>query len=410
MSFRKRNIAVASPGKDSSRQPDIPITTKIIPGLRPSPLDGRITTSTGTRSLDSLLAGHAGLALGSSLLIEESGTTDFGGALLKYYAAEGLVQGHHVHVLGMNESWSRDLPGLSTTSEGRASKTTSTGSTEKMKIAWRYERLGEFGKGMESSWWLSGSMLIISIDRSAPLGTSSAGDTSAALFCHDFDLGKRLEMPSSTLMKCVPPILPRLSSSTNNFPFAGFLEHLTSQLHTSSPSSIHRVIIPTFLSPAVYQFSSPEPHHVLPFLHGLRAILRKYPTQLTAMITIPLSLFPRSSGLTRWIEALSDGVLELAPFPANALPLSSPGGSTSSGQQEDPPQGILKVHRLPVFHEKGGGGGEGVGDDMAFNLSRRKGLCIKPYSLPPVHEDAEMQQLGLVTAEGGKAAKADIEF
>ena len=47
-------------------------------------------TSTGTASLDGLLGGHSGLALGNSLLIEESGTTDFAGALLKYYAAEGI--------------------------------------------------------------------------------------------------------------------------------------------------------------------------------------------------------------------------------------------------------------------------------------------------------------------------------
>lgn len=153
-------------------------------GVRPSPIDGRSTTSTGTRSLDGLLAGHAGLALGTSLLVEESGTTDFGGSLLRYYASEGVVQGHHVHVLGMNEVWGRDLPGLveavsrktapvevvnervlSGTIEGNEDAGSGTigpgtkqvadgsgsGAGEKMKIAWRYERLGEFGpKGTSS--------------------------------------------------------------------------------------------------------------------------------------------------------------------------------------------------------------------------------------------------------------------
>ena len=42
--------------------------------------------------------------------MQESGTTDFGGALLKYYAAEGVVQGHHVIVVGMGEGWARELP------------------------------------------------------------------------------------------------------------------------------------------------------------------------------------------------------------------------------------------------------------------------------------------------------------
>jgi hypothetical protein len=115
-------------------------------GTRPSPVDGHVTTSTGTHSLDALLASHAGLVLGTSLLIEESGTTDFGGALLRYYAAEGVVQGHNVHVLGMTETpWGRELPGLSSgetkgTEDRKASE-------DKMKIAWRYERLGEFGAG-----------------------------------------------------------------------------------------------------------------------------------------------------------------------------------------------------------------------------------------------------------------------
>ena len=115
-------------------------------GVRPSPLDGRATTSTGTQTLDNLLAGHAGLALGNSLLIEERGTTDFAGALLRYYAAEGIVQGHQVHVVGVGEQWGRELPGLvgAAGSEGDG-ESQSGGYKERMKIAWRYERLGDLG-------------------------------------------------------------------------------------------------------------------------------------------------------------------------------------------------------------------------------------------------------------------------
>ena len=69
--------------------------------------------------------------------------TDFAGALLRYYAAEGVVQGHVVHVVGMGEGWGRELPGLvggSGVDGGREE-----GEGGKMKIAWRYERLGEVG-------------------------------------------------------------------------------------------------------------------------------------------------------------------------------------------------------------------------------------------------------------------------
>jgi elongator complex protein 4 len=144
MSFRKRNVVVAQPGDSTAGRDEREKVPTVTPGVRPSPLDGRLTTSTGTKSLDVLLAGHAGLALGTSLLVEESGTTDFGAALLRYYAAEGVVQGHNVHVLGMNEAWARDLPGLSG-GDGLEKKEEMKNSEDRMKIAWRYERLGEFG-------------------------------------------------------------------------------------------------------------------------------------------------------------------------------------------------------------------------------------------------------------------------
>lgn len=153
MSFRKRNVGLAGPSSLPPSPKEAPITSTNPPGVRPSPIDGRPTTSTGTQSLDGLLAGHAGLALGNSVLIEENGTTDFAGALLRYYAAEGIVQGHRVHVVGAGEQWGRELPGL-VGAGGAVGKEGEAGAAvekEKMKIAWRYERLGEFGAGTAGS-------------------------------------------------------------------------------------------------------------------------------------------------------------------------------------------------------------------------------------------------------------------
>ena len=145
MSFRKRNIGLFS------GQPTTP-TANIVqqPGIRPSPDDGRPTTSTGTLSLDNLLAGHAGLVLGKTLLIEENGTTDYAGTLLRYYAAEGVVQDQRVHVIGLPEQWGRRLPGLvggAADGPDEHENGKSGQKDERMKIAWRYERLGEFGAG-----------------------------------------------------------------------------------------------------------------------------------------------------------------------------------------------------------------------------------------------------------------------
>ncbi|KAK6596184.1 paxneb protein [Botrytis cinerea] len=358
MAFRKRNVAIAQPGIQSSQ---IPIPEKVapIPGIRPSPLDGRPTTSTGIRSLDSILAGHAGLALGTSLLLEESGTTDFGAR------------------------WGRELPGMGV-AEGSSSKkdAESKAADDKMKIAWRYERLGEFGA--------SGARERNTVQSS----TGSSGPPS--IFCHDFDLSKRLIPPSSTQMHFIPTILrPDFefadTANETKSPFTPFLQHLSTQLSRTPPTTIHRIIIPSLLSPALYPSHASLPHHVLPFLHALRALLRQYPTRLTLMLTLPLPLHP-------------------AP-PPSQNGSSSSATASSNPAQEEPPQGMLKIHRLPIFHEKGGGGAGFAGDDLAFSLSRRKGLVIKPYSLPPVEDEGEEQKGGIdIDGKGGKATKVDIEF
>ena len=162
MSFRKRNIGlgraenpeavgsstIASREHGTSIAQDTPSAHPALPGTRPSPVDGRLTTSTGTPTLDTLLAGHAGLALGHSIILEENGTTDYTGSLLKYYAAEGVVQGHTVHIVGIGEGWARGLPGLvGPADHGVESVTSSRGNgAEKMKIAWRYEKLGRIAE------------------------------------------------------------------------------------------------------------------------------------------------------------------------------------------------------------------------------------------------------------------------
>jgi len=153
MSFRKRNVGLTGPSDNVIATKDLQLPTKNTgskapPGVRPSPLDGRPTISSGTESFDELQSGHAGLPLGSCIMVEENGTTDFAGALLRYYAAEGAIQRQKVHVVGVGDQWGRDLPGLiGSAGDGTARDAGLAVDKEKMKIAWRYERLGEFGAG-----------------------------------------------------------------------------------------------------------------------------------------------------------------------------------------------------------------------------------------------------------------------
>ncbi|KAF1964149.1 PAXNEB-domain-containing protein [Bimuria novae-zelandiae CBS 107.79] len=390
MAFRKRNVALTRSPADNtpSSTPSPPAAplqpTPPPPGTRPSPIDGRPTTSTGTPSLDAILAGHAGLPLGNSLLIGESGTTDYAGALLRFYAAEGVVQGHRVHVVGMGEAWGRELPGIA---EGRG-KREEARERERMKIAWRYEGLGAHGSV-----------------RGPVSGSADARGEEVNVFCHTFDLARRLTLPvGAAAINYIP--IPRTSGS----PFTEILRNLQRQIAGSPPGSTHRLVVPSLLSPALYPATCANPSVILPFLHALRALLRKYSTRLTAMITLPLTLYPRTSGVVRWMEIISDGVFELSPFPYSHLEsLATSAGTT---KDEDRPQGMFAVHKLPVFHERGGGGStEGLGEELAFTLSRRKFVVAK-FSLPPVEGDTEAQEAAVREVAGGSAMprKEELEF
>ncbi|KAE8350410.1 Elongator complex protein 4 [Aspergillus coremiiformis] len=396
MSFRKRNIGLSTgadrtPALKSSAQPQQSTTAaESSPGIRPSPDDGRPTTSTGSRSLDNLLAGHGGLPLGKTLLIEENGTTDFAGALLRYYAAEGVVQDQKVHVVGMPEQWGRSLPGLIGPADVADEKPDKR-KRERMKIAWRYERLGEFGAGV------AGSRVPAATSGDQGPSTANGDQAQQPAFCHAFDLTKRLTHPSIANITYIP------LGRSNEPLFVTIHKRLQAAIAQSPSNTVHRIIIPSLLNPTLYPPETSQPDAVLPFLHSLRALMSAPSARVTAIITMPLSLFPRSSGLVRWIELLSDGVIELCPFPHSADALATSGAVTAG---EEPPQGVLKTHRLPVLHERGGGSDQNIGQDWAFTLSRRK-FEIKPFSLPPAEGDKDAQE---GAAPGGMPKKADLEF
>lgn len=169
--------------------------------------------------------------------------------------------------------------------------------------------------------------------------------------------------------------------------FKLFIKNLQTTIEASPPSTIYRIVVPSLLSPTLYSQSACQPAEVLQFLHALRALLRRYSGQLTALVTVQLSLFPRTNGVTRWVELLFDGVLEMIPLPPKlgAAPPSYGGPS----KIQDQSQGMLRVHSLPAYHEKGGGGAENnhFRENLSFHMSSSKGLVIQPYVLPPMEEE-----------------------
>ena len=226
--------------------------------------------------------------------------------------------------------------------------------------------------------------------------TGSADDL--PIFCHSFDLRNRLVMEPSRM-----PIHLSVDIDPQGSPFQSAIERLSALLVASKTSEIYRVIIPTLLSPAIYPPNAIETHHVLQFLHALRGLLQCYPLQLTAMITLPLALFPRDLALTCCMELLSNGVMELTPFPHSvAVPETSVPGES----QEEPPHGMVKMHKLPVYHDTGSGSGVGLDDEYVFTLTRRQ-FAIKRFSLPPLEGDSQAQQ-GLNDEDKKKQASMDF--
>lgn len=242
----------------------------------------------------------------------------------------------------------------------------------------------------------------------AALSAESNPSDKPTPFNHTFDLTKRLVHPAASHISCY---LLNPNTNPTQSPFAIILDKLKITLAASPLTTVHRLIIPSLLSPAIYPSHAPQPQHLLPFLHSLRSLLAAH--HLTILTSLPLSLHPRSNGLTRFIELLHDGVLELSPFPHLSVPLTQPTTSSSiSPEDRDPPQGLLRIHRLPILHERGSGNA-GYEEDWTFTLSRRT-FNVKPYNLPPVEGDREAQQE--VSAgrggkgESGKAKKSDMEF
>lgn len=195
----------------------------------------------------------------------------------------------------------------------------------------------------------------------------------------------------------------KIDDGPSRSPLDAGLAKLSSLLTASPPTSVHRIVIPSLLSPALYPSQACMPQHILQFQHSLRALLAMFSGRLTIMQSLPLSLHPRSSGITCWLELLSDGVLELAPFPHSAD--AEFRSSRDPATKEEPPQGLLRTHRLPLFNDRGSGFVSGD-TDWTFTLSRRK-FTIKPFNLPPIEGDTEAQQ---GSSAEQKPRKSDMEF
>jgi elongator complex protein 4 len=169
MSFRKRSVPLSNLER-SARDVDAPAPKVRLHGVRPSAqFPYLMTTSTGTASLDDLLGLGAGLALGSILVVEEDGSTDYAGLLLSCFASQGVLHEQDIFVGAPQGSWPMKgtLPGLAKETKRKVERSKETG--DGMKIAWRYERLGVVGSEHHSMMPAMMTLLMIRSIRNALL-------------------------------------------------------------------------------------------------------------------------------------------------------------------------------------------------------------------------------------------------
>ncbi|ODV89019.1 hypothetical protein CANCADRAFT_3656 [Tortispora caseinolytica NRRL Y-17796] len=337
MGFQKSNAPVAiGRGPSRSQLPsNFSVARKdaVVSDLpvRSSPRTAHKCISTGSASFD-LLLGHSGLPLGSIVFIEEEGNTDFASVLLRSNATQGCLDPHtKVLVFGVPKTWTSDLPAEKPSADQQEHPTRSM-TAQDMRIAWRYQAL-------------------------AATNVDASSNTSLV---RRLDLSKKLD-----------PSKIRGSLTTSSTTQSETMLNEICKMVAENPGNIIRVLIPQFLNPALYSSTFRQPQeYIISFLLKLREFCNKYKEQLTIMFTISLSLYPRDSSLTSWIERMSDAVVHIEPFKSRA---------NDAVVSQTKFQGIINVYRLPILSSRGSM--EESIYEHAFRISR-SGFEIEEWSIP----------------------------
>lgn len=377
-------------------------------GVRPSTQLSVPTVSTGSSSLDDVV-GHMGLPLGSMLLLEESGNTDFASVILRSFAAQSILQSRvtdsgamkesKVIVVGVDESWGSEIPGVYMDKKEKKkmdiaqdNAKVSVGNLahdsaerKSMKIAWRYAN-----------------------NNGSAAPKEAADLSSKPFYSTPLDFKTRIRpLPSPQELEVLKPI-PHASKT-----FLGsLLERLAHSIEAAlkkSPSTVIRVVVPSLLHPAIYPPDCSTSSEVVRFMHGLVCLARKHTGNVAIIASISLELYPRHSSLVKWVETLMDGLLHIDPFPEKMDSLVAEAPSDSSANKAY--QGLLNVYKLPVLSERG----QMVTrrGELAFRVGRKSfeveewGIPVEEEAAAPEPSQQQQQQPGEVDIN--KAAPVDLK-
>ncbi|KAI8329340.1 Elongator complex protein 4 [Chlamydoabsidia padenii] len=370
MSFRKRN---------ADQQPKLP------PGSRLSAYNGQLLVSTGVPSLDDILGG--GLPVGTVLLVKEDQATTYAQLLLKYFLAQGISSKHHCALVSKDEdptemthnlmwlaSSDADMDDDDNTTTGK----TTSGESDRMKIAWRYSHLKKFETSVGPK---SVPAPVITKD-----GSSNTTSNDPPPYCSLFDLTKRI--PESILEEASLSLIdPSLEMDDDNKDqYDDLLQKIRKVIVDGNFSSAIPVSPGTqrnALRIAIHSLASPSwqsksSHDLFKFFHALRGLLRF--SFGAAIVTIPAYLYDDVPNYIQRVEHVVDAVIEIESF----------AGSSSHNDQPYTQNyhGFFHVHKLPVLNSllppstKLSVLSAGGSNDLAFKL-RRKRFAIETFHLPP---------------------------
>ena len=168
----------------------------------------------------------------------------------------------------------------------------------------------------------------------------------------------------------------------------------------SNPTKVIRLIIPSILNPSLYHPSCSSSTFIVPFIHSLRSLVRRFSNNLVLVCSISLDLYPKDSSLLLFIQSLFDAIIHLQPFNQEMTQLLEKAYKNEPTKIQ---QGLVNIIKIPILSEKGL---MMVHDgEYAFKNGRKK-FEIEEWSIP-VEDDSKDDTHQ--TQEGGTTTK-NIDF
>ena len=174
--------------------------------------------------------------------------------------------------------------------------------------------------------------------------------------------------------RLIPAATPQeLSFVSPLQPIAKILNQLES-LIDKHKNKLIRIVVPSFLHPAMYPPQMYEVANAIGLLHGLKSIVKKFSNRTIMLMTVSKELL--SYLLQSQMESLFDGIIDLEPFPQEMLQYLE---KIYKSQPNKVQQGLVHLIKLPVFSDRGEMHHRHA--EYAFKNSK-KSFKIEEWSIP----------------------------